>query len=880
MAKLDHTRRVLKYELLGLFLLVLGVVTLGDLGAVGQALDDLCIMIAGNWHFLVPLYLVWVALFIMIRRNRFRYTQTQIGILILLFVIVTWSELELYTQAAAQLGAGANLLHITQVGISSLTQSLQVLILSPTGTTLPPADAGGGMVGYALFAGLKYLFSVTGTLLVMIACMLAALVLITRKSLVGFIENGSRYFERHLDRGWTGLMRSLARGLQGGSTVPKKGGVASGARKAARRKTESARSSDADASDHELDALADGPDEGGEKVRRARKTVASRKSRKSGSPETDSAPVAVAPDDGQDNSFPFPDFGVPYDSEPPFENFFADPVQDSDTDVAAVGTPVDGIDTALDHVAIHVDEQRARMSLQIPREERKALAPDPLSVVMAQTTQSPQGVDGQPTAAMSAPRPYRIPDVRLLDRGGGHRGDASAAQRDLQQNARKLAETFASFGVEVKVVGYSRGPTVTRYEIQPAVGVKVSRIVSLSDDLALALAARDIRIEAPIPGKSAIGIEVPNKEIAVVHFREVLETDTFNEAKSLLTIALGKDIAGNTIVGDLARMPHILVAGATGSGKSVCINGIIASILFRARPDQVKFILIDPKMVELGVYNGIPHLFAPVVTEARRAAAALRKVIAEMEHRYELFSKAKVRDLERYNAYAVANDKPPLPLIVVIIDELADLMMVAPGDVETAICRLAQMARASGIHLVVATQRPSVDVITGLIKSNIPSRIAFAVSSGVDSRTILDGSGAEKLLGRGDMLYMPVGASKPLRIQGAFLSEAEVEKLVEFTRRQQEAEYLDDFSVLPDEAAMDGAEELDPLFEEAVKLVVESEQASTSFLQRKLKVGYARAARLVDSLEQMGIVGAFDNSKPREVYMTREQWLERQSNLG
>lgn len=880
MAKLDHTRRVLKYELLGLFLLVLGVVTLGDLGAVGQALDDLCIMIAGNWHFLVPLYLVWVALFIMIRRNRFRYTQTQIGILILLFVIVTWSELELYTQAAAQLGAGANLLHITQVGISSLTQSLQVLILSPTGTTLPPADAGGGMVGYALFAGLKYLFSVTGTLLVMIACMLAALVLITRKSLVGFIENGSRYFERHLDRGWTGLMRSLARGLQGGSTAPKKGGVASGARKAARRKTESARSSDADASDHELDALADGPDEGGEKVRRARKTVASRKSRKSGSPETDSAPVAVAPDDGQDNSFPFPDFGVPYDSEPPFENFFADPVQDSDTDVAAVGTPVDGIDTALDHVAIHVDEQRARMSLQIPREERKALAPDPLSVVMAQTTQSPQGVDGQPTAAMSAPRPYRIPDVRLLDRGGGHRGDASAAQRDLQQNARKLAETFASFGVEVKVVGYSRGPTVTRYEIQPAVGVKVSRIVSLSDDLALALAARDIRIEAPIPGKSAIGIEVPNKEIAVVHFREVLETDTFNEAKSLLTIALGKDIAGNTIVGDLARMPHILVAGATGSGKSVCINGIIASILFRARPDQVKFILIDPKMVELGVYNGIPHLFAPVVTEARRAAAALRKVIAEMEHRYELFSKAKVRDLERYNAYAVANDKPPLPLIVVIIDELADLMMVAPGDVETAICRLAQMARASGIHLVVATQRPSVDVITGLIKSNIPSRIAFAVSSGVDSRTILDGSGAEKLLGRGDMLYMPVGASKPLRIQGAFLSEAEVEKLVEFTRRQQEAEYLDDFSVLPDEAAMDGAEELDPLFEEAVKLVVESEQASTSFLQRKLKVGYARAARLVDSLEQMGIVGAFDNSKPREVYMTREQWLERQSNLG
>lgn len=875
MAKLDHTRRVLKYELLGLFLLVLGIVTLGDLGAVGQALDDLCIMVAGNWHFLVPLYLVWVALFVMIKRHRFRYTQMQIGLLILLFVTVTWSELDLYTQAAAQLGPDPNLLHITQVGITSLTQSLQVLIVSPSGSTLPPADAGGGMLGYALFAGLKYLFSVVGTLLVMIAFLLAALVLMTRKSLVGFIENGSRYFERRFDRGWTGLMRSLARHARG--SAPGGHGVepGKGPRSKARKAVPAQESDDhgdrqwEEGSEASLlsEASSDKPQRVSKPSRRKRKTHIPDEA-----PTFDTAPVQV-----QENVFPFPDFGVPYDSEPPFEDFFEEANgnsgADSEMDVQATRESNNASETQVDF-----DESKGRMSFRLPKEEAKPLAPDPLPVVLAQATRNEPGDATEHPAAVTAVRPYRVPDVRILDRGGGQRGDAAAAQRELQQNARKLAETFASFGVEVKVVGYSRGPAVTRYEIQPAVGVKVSRIVSLSDDLALALAARDIRIEAPIPGKSAIGIEVPNKEIAVVTFREVLETDTFSNAKSLLTIALGKDIAGNTIVGDLARMPHILVAGATGSGKSVCINGIIASILFRARPDQVKFILIDPKMVELGVYNGIPHLFAPVVTEARRAAAALRKVIAEMEHRYELFSKAKVRDLERYNAYAVANDKSPLPLIVVIIDELADLMMVAPGDVETAICRLAQMARASGIHLVVATQRPSVDVITGLIKSNIPSRIAFSVSSGVDSRTILDGSGAEKLLGRGDMLYMPVGASKPLRIQGAFLSELEVEKLVEFTRRQQEAEYLDDFSVLPDESGSGGAEDLDPLFEEAVKLVVESEQASTSFLQRKLKVGYARAARLVDSLEQMGIVGAFDNSKPREVYMTREQWLERQSS--
>jgi len=890
MAKLDHAKRVLKYELLGLCLLVVGVITLGGLGAVGQALDDLCVMLAGNWHFLLPLYIVWVGLHIMIRRYRFRYTQLQIGIIILAFIVLTWSELDLFSLAITTYGqTNPDLLHLTQQGIASLTQSLHVLIVTPGGASLPPADAGGGMIGYALFAGMKYLFAVTGTLLVMIAAGLAALVLITRKSLVGMIERGSRYFEKRLDYGWSRTMKAIARMLQGAEGRSTDSGPTRRDRSSGERRKRVSRDEREDTplvvlSEPALLEQTDTSGKRGSKRKRKRQQSDEWAGADADKMEQTSGALIDSRPGERETLFPFPDFGVPYDSDPPFEDFLigADQISDDHVgrDFAQESTPStqlleDGLGT------VSLDEDLGRVTLRRPVSAGQSLALNPASqseVARVMLTDSEGGAHALlPTGTIAAPRPYRLPDPRILDRGSGRKSDTAAAQRDLQANAKKLQDTFSSFGVEVKVLGYSRGPAVTRYEIQPAVGVKVSRILSLSDDLALALAARDIRIEAPIPGKSAIGIEVPNKEIAIVHFREVVETEVFSEAKGLLSIALGKDIAGNTIVGDLSRMPHILVAGSTGSGKSVCINGIIASILFHARPDQVKFIMIDPKMVELGVYNGIPHLFAPVVTEARRAAAALRKVIVEMEHRYELFSNAKVRDLERYNAFAATHSKPILPLIVVIIDELADLMMVAPGDVETAICRLAQMARASGIHLVVATQRPSVDVITGLIKSNIPSRIAFAVSSGVDSRTILDSYGAEKLLGRGDMLYMPVGAAKPLRLQGAFLSETEVEKLVEFTRHQQEAEYLDDFSVITEEASNSG-DDLDPLYEDAVKLVVESDQASTSFLQRKLKVGYARAARLVDSLEQMGIVGPFDNSKPREVYMTREQWLERQSS--
>ncbi|HZW84173.1 MAG TPA: DNA translocase FtsK [Candidatus Deferrimicrobium sp.] len=479
----------------------------------------------------------------------------------------------------------------------------------------------------------------------------------------------------------------------------------------------------------------------------------------------------------------------------------------------------------------------------------------------------------QPPMAVLAPRlPQQIslPPEILLD------PPIPVISQDniAQQNARILEHVLDNFGVKVRVTEISQGPAITRYEVQPAPGIKISRIVNLADDIALGLAARDIRIEAPIPGKSAVGIEVPNKKVNAVRFREVLESKEFDRS-SKLQVALGKDIAGNSVVADLARMPHLLVAGATGSGKSVCMNTIITSILYNARPDEVKFLLIDPKMVELTNYNGIPHLIAPVVTDPKKAATALRWVVNEMETRYELFAASGVRDITRYNE--VNSTTPPMPFIMVLIDELADLMMVAPGDIEEAICRLAQMARAAGIHLVVATQRPSVDVITGIIKANIPSRIAFAVSSQIDSRTIIDGNGAEKLLGKGDMLYYPMGMSKPLRVQGCFLSDNEVERVVKHWKGQAKPEYM---SIHFEEYAKNSEEELadDELFAEAARLFITSGMASVSLLQRRLRVGYTRAARLMDLLEQKGIVGGFEGSKPRQVLMSISEFEEQFSN--
>ncbi|HML87051.1 MAG TPA: DNA translocase FtsK 4TM domain-containing protein [Methylomusa anaerophila] len=461
---------------------------------------------------------------------------------------------------------------------------------------------------------------------------------------------------------------------------------------------------------------------------------------------------------------------------------------------------------------------------------------------------------------------YKLPSLALLNKPNKPR--SSKLPKEISDNARILEQTLESFGVSAKVINTCQGPTVTRYELEPAPGVKVSKIVNLADDLALKLASSGVRIEAPIPGKAAIGIEVPNKELAGVMLREVLESDDFQRSSSRLTVALGKDIAGQPVTAELTKMPHLLVAGATGSGKSVCINTLITSILFKAKPDEVKLVLIDPKMVELTNYNGIPHLLSPVVTDSKKAASALNWAVQEMERRYALFATGGVRDITRYNE---VNLEGRLPFIVIIIDELADLMMVAPVDVEDAICRLAQKARAAGLHLVLATQRPSVDVITGTIKANVPSRISFAVSSQVDSRTILDMAGAEKLLGKGDMLFYPVGAAKPLRVQGAFISDSEVEELVEFIRQQAEPEYNE--GVTAAESTSENTEQHfeDELLEEAVKMVLETGQASVSMLQRKFRIGYTRAARLIDTMEEMKIVGPNLGSKARDIIMTSDQ---------
>ncbi len=471
---------------------------------------------------------------------------------------------------------------------------------------------------------------------------------------------------------------------------------------------------------------------------------------------------------------------------------------------------------------------------------------------------------------------YKLPPLSLVHKSM-RRGQKS--NKDLADNVKLLEDTLASFGVKVKVTRVTQGPAITRFELQPAPGVKVSKITNLSDDIALSLAASDVRIEAPIPGKAVVGIEVPNKEIALVHFREVLESEEFKSSPSKLTLALGKDIAGSPIMADLTRMPHLLIAGATGSGKSVCINTIIASIVYKAKPDEVKLLLIDPKVVELTNYNGIPHLISPVVVEPKKAASALKWIVTEMETRYELFAASGVRDIVRYN-FLVSEKKDdeqkPLPYVVVIIDELADLMMVAPGEVEEAICRLAQMARASGIHLIVATQRPSVDVITGLIKANIPSRIAFAVSSQIDSRTILDMGGAEKLLGRGDMLYHPIGISKPVRVQGCFLADKEVKNIVDYLKVQAKPEYHE--IPLTNLNVENKEEPNDELFVKAANIFIENNTASVSLLQRRLRIGYTRAARIMDFLEDQGVVGQYEGSKPREVLMTKGQFEQKFGN--
>ena len=484
---------------------------------------------------------------------------------------------------------------------------------------------------------------------------------------------------------------------------------------------------------------------------------------------------------------------------------------------------------------------------------------------------------------------YQYPGIDLFEKAP-EESDPNA-QDELKANAQKLVDTLESFGVRTRVLDISRGPSVTRYEVQPMAGVKISRITSLADDIALNLAVADVRMEAPIPGKPAVGIEVPNHKKTPVYIRSVFESQSFLRMTSPLGIALGKDIAGVAQVADLCKMPHLLIAGSTGSGKSVCVNSIIMSLLFRSSPEDVKLILIDPKVVELAEYNGIPHLLMPVITEPKKAAGALSSAVQEMERRYHLFAENNVRDIKSFNKLAAADPTlEKMPYIAIIIDELADLMMVVGKDVEDSICRIAQKARAAGMHLIVATQRPSVDVITGLIKANIPSRIAFAVSSQVDSRTILDGAGAEKLLGMGDMLFMPVGAPKPIRIQGTFVRDEEISRVLDFIKKSATVQYDEAMiEAMEKHAIMDGkkgsssadADEdsgSDPMLKQAVEVVIDAGQASTSLLQRRCKLGYARAARIMDEMEQKGIIGPYEGAKPRAVLISRQQWLEMQMN--
>lgn len=528
----------------------------------------------------------------------------------------------------------------------------------------------------------------------------------------------------------------------------------------------------------------------------------------------------------------------------------------------------------LDDSEVYTRNSTADSEINSSKKNSKKLSHEDKEVVSKEIEHSINGV------GEIAKKDYLFPSMDLLNINSKLKLK-NEDKKDLIENANKLEETLSNFGVEAKVVQVTKGPSVTRFELQPSPGVKVSKIVNLQDDIALGLAANGVRMEAPIPGKSAIGIEVPNKKQSPVFLREVLDSKEFTNTNKNLAFALGKDITGKCIVGDLSKMPHMLIAGATGSGKSVCINSLIISLLYKYSPEQVKLLMVDPKVVELSVYNGIPHLLIPVVTDPKKAAGALNWAVNEMNKRYNLFSQMKVKNIESYNKlFDKGEIQEKLPYIVVIVDELADLMMACPNDVEDYICRLAQMARAAGMHLIIATQRPSVDVITGVIKANIPSRVSFAVSSGTDSRTILDQVGAEKLLGRGDMLYYPIGENKPVRVQGAFISEEEVENVVEFIKQSDEdIDYSEDIlNHINNEVTAESVitNEGDELLEEAMKIVVEYQQASTSFIQRKLRVGFNRASRIMDELEERGIISEKDGSKPRQVLIEKEDMYDNQ----
>ncbi|MFD1177254.1 DNA translocase FtsK 4TM domain-containing protein [Paenibacillus puldeungensis] len=868
---------MLKYEIYGIILITFSIIALSGEAAVGRTLSKMAALILGKFYFVIPLVGIYIGLAVMINRKwPSRWTTRRSGILLAVLALALMSTISAMQQKiapAVPLTAG-NI--IGQIH-TDLQSALFQTAATDTGFSLLGRNISGGYVGGLEFALLYSLFGVAGAKLIMIVMLAISFMLITGLSYVDLFK----------------MLHSKMGGL--GDRFSKKMRLLRPVPVTAKPKKEEEHTPHVNLYDEEQEEMPTT-----EAVARKKPVffqLLGFKGREadqgtvSSSDEVDevgSDPGAHSHSEGAINWNELDYSGV--DAGGAHANGAQDHFSAAETDTVPI------IRDFFDHIQreghFHDGEGHEGMNGDHPTEEAEhALrAIDPVhqpngepdigtEEANVDSLKDSAEVEGQehleaadtvPQPPKPAPKPYKLPSFKLLSKpaGTGKSGD----QADYMQTARKLEATLESFGVRARVLEVVRGPAVTRYEIQPDIGVKVSRIVNLTDDIALALAAKDIRMEAPIPGKSAIGIEVPNNEVSLVTMREVMETPTFVDAESKLTIAFGRDISGQTIIGNLAKMPHLLVAGATGSGKSVCINGIITSILFKAKPNEVKFMMVDPKMVELNVYNGIPHLLTPVVTDPRRASLALKKIVVEMEKRYELFSKSGARNVEGYNHMMKDNPDAVLPYIVVIVDELADLMMVAANDVEDAIARLAQMARAAGIHLIIATQRPSVDVITGVIKANIPSRIAFGVSSQVDSRTILDMAGAEKLLGRGDMLYMPMGASKPIRVQGAFMSDQEVETVVHYVQGQGQAEY--DESLVPevDDDVHEPEEVLDELYDQAVHIVLEAKQASVSLLQRRMRVGYTRAARLIDSMEARGIVGPYEGSKPREVLMSIEQY--------
>ncbi|WP_123040102.1 DNA translocase FtsK [Cohnella candidum] len=884
----------LKYEIYGILLITLSVITFYGEGRGAWALTSLSSLVLGKFYFLMALLGIWIGLYVMMKRQWPRgWTPRRSGFLLFCLACTLMSTISFAQSRLAPVEAVSAPNIIKQMGSALSSQ-----VLNPpdpaapedtteiqtdgtgegTGEATDPSvvsaaelkpwekDIGGGMLGALQYSVFYWMFGYYGAKFIMYIQFAISILLITNRS---YVEMG-RSIRLFLLRVMPLLAARLSSGrkLQSAKAVP----VAPAGKREAQIAPEPLPDDDGldelpftpqqrktplffqlfhgkperETEDRPGDAWEDEEEPEWNGASASAPGARPDKRQETQKIDTERADAPHAPE--QLSGPRFTDFTVQAQTT-------AAPWQEDEAEEHA--------EWGDDEAGLPDDPDSRVEAGEVPPEAEKADS----------AAETPAA---KPAAPKKKPKPYRLPGVSLLDKPAA--GSKSGNANDYIDTARKLEATLESFGVRAKVLDVARGPAVTRYELQPDVGVKVSRIVSLTDDIALALAAKDIRMEAPIPGKSAIGIEVPNNEVSVVTLREVVETQAFQEAPSKLTVAFGRDISGQPIVGNLAKMPHLLVAGATGSGKSVCINGIITSVLYKAKPDEVKFLMIDPKMVELNVYNGIPHLLAPVVTDPRRASLALKKIVVEMEKRYEKFSKSATRNIEGYNALMLSGDNPDgvLPYIVVIVDELADLMMVAAGDVEDAITRLAQMARAAGIHLIIATQRPSVDVITGVIKANIPSRIAFGVSSQVDSRTILDMVGAEKLLGRGDMLFLPMGASKPIRVQGAFLSDSEVEAVVGHARGQAEAEYNEELVPEIDETEAEAENEImDELFDQAVQIVLEAKQASVSLLQRRMRIGYTRAARLIDSMEAKGIVGPYEGSKPREVLMSMEQYQQR-----